>query len=72
MKDKIRFYKGIHKVKVVTESIGYYIVEALEYKEADQGRVIGVQWHPEFSDTLKDVVIPADRLINHFLDQARS
>ena len=47
------------------------IVEALEYKGADQGRVIGVQWHPEFSDTLKDVVIPADRLINHFLDQAR-
>lgn len=30
MKDKILFYKGIHKVKVVTESVGYYIIEALE------------------------------------------
>jgi hypothetical protein len=27
---KIYFYKGIHKVKVVTESEGYWIVEALE------------------------------------------
>ena len=26
----IRFYKGKHKVKVVTESIGYLTVEALE------------------------------------------
>ena len=30
MKDKILFYKGIHKVKVVTESVGYYIIEAQE------------------------------------------
>lgn len=28
--DEIRYYKGIHKVKVVTESIGYLTVEALE------------------------------------------
>ena len=28
--DKIRYYKGLHKVKVVTESIGYYIIEAQE------------------------------------------
>ena len=24
------FYKGVHKVKVVTESEGYWIIEALE------------------------------------------
>jgi hypothetical protein len=28
--DQIVFYKGLHKVKVVTESEGYWIVEALE------------------------------------------
>ena len=27
---EIRFYKGKHKVKVVTESVGYLTVEALE------------------------------------------
>ena len=28
--DEIRFYKGKHRVKVVTESVGYLTVEALE------------------------------------------
>ena len=28
--DEIRFYKGKHQVKVVTESVGYLTVEALE------------------------------------------
>jgi len=27
---EVRYYKGIHKVKVVTESVGYWTVEALE------------------------------------------
>ncbi len=26
----IRYYKGIHKVKVLTESVGYWTIEALE------------------------------------------
>ncbi len=30
MSEEIRYYKGKHKVKVVTESKGYWIVEALE------------------------------------------
>lgn len=30
MVGEIRFYRGLHKVKVVTESQGYWIVEALE------------------------------------------
>ena len=30
MSEVIRYYKGKHKVKVVTESAGYWIVEALE------------------------------------------
>ena len=28
--NEVLYYKGIHKVKVVTESVGYLIVEALE------------------------------------------
>ncbi len=30
MSEQIRYYKGLHKVKVLTESVGYWIVEALE------------------------------------------
>ena len=28
--DKIRYYKGLYKVKVVMESVGYYAIEAQE------------------------------------------
>ena len=27
---EVRYYKGVHKVKVVNESIGYWTIEALE------------------------------------------
>jgi Leu/Phe-tRNA-protein transferase len=30
MSEEIRYYKGKHKVKVITKSAGYWIVEALE------------------------------------------
>lgn len=30
MNGKVYFYKGTHKVKVVTKSEGYWIIEALE------------------------------------------
>jgi hypothetical protein len=33
MSDEIRFYKGKFKVKILTESKGYWIVEALEQFE---------------------------------------
>jgi predicted ATP-grasp superfamily ATP-dependent carboligase len=32
---EVWYYKGVHKVKVVTESKGYWIVEALEEFEDD-------------------------------------
>ena len=47
------------------------IVEALEYTGASSGRVLGVQWHPEFSNTLKDTVVPSDRLFYQFIEQVR-
>jgi len=30
LSEHIRYYKGLHQVKILTESIGYWIVEALE------------------------------------------
>ena len=30
LSEEIRYYRGLHKVRVVTESEGYWIVEALE------------------------------------------
>jgi hypothetical protein len=32
---EVWYYKGVHKVKVVTESVGYWIVEALEEFDDD-------------------------------------
>jgi hypothetical protein len=30
MSEEVRYYKGKHKVKVLTKSVGYWIIEALE------------------------------------------
>jgi mannose-6-phosphate isomerase-like protein (cupin superfamily) len=30
IKEEIRYYKDVHKVKIVTESVGYVTVEAME------------------------------------------
>ena len=44
MSEKISFYKGLYKVKVVTESEGYWIVEALEdFEDCDEGKGITVR-----------------------------
>jgi len=47
------------------------IIEAIEYTGTTSGRVLGVQWHPEFSDSLKNKVLPADRLFNQFIGQIK-
>ena len=44
MNDKIGYYKGINKVKIVTESVGYYIIEALEpFEDFIDGKRINVK-----------------------------
>ncbi|TRO47675.1 hypothetical protein E2P47_04080 [Candidatus Bathyarchaeota archaeon] len=44
MNDKIRYYKGVNKVKIVTESVGYYIIEALEpFEDFIDGKKIKVK-----------------------------
>ena len=47
------------------------IIEAIGYTKASEGKVMGVQWHPEFSETLKNTVIDPDVLYNHFLDHVK-
>ena len=41
---EIQYYKGVHKVKVVTESEGYWIVEALEeFEDTVDGEKVTVK-----------------------------
>jgi hypothetical protein len=41
---EIRYYKGLHRVKVVTESEGYWIVEALEeFEDTRDGEKVTVK-----------------------------
>lgn len=47
------------------------LIEAFGYNQEPEGKVFGIQWHPEFSHTLEDIVIPADRIYRTFLDHAR-
>lgn len=59
-------------LEILAESPNDGIIEAIGYTKAPAGWVMGVQWHPEFSDTLKDTVINADTLYEFFLSQVRS
>ncbi|GAA5219807.1 gamma-glutamyl-gamma-aminobutyrate hydrolase family protein [Membranihabitans marinus] len=43
------------------------LIEAFGYSGAPEGKVMGVQWHPEFSHTLGDKVIDADILLDLFI-----
>lgn len=47
------------------------VIEAVEYTKAKEGTVLGVQWHPEFSHTLKGEVVDEQILVHHFLDKVR-
>jgi hypothetical protein len=44
MSEEVRYYKGKHKVKVVTKSAGYWIVEALEeFEDVVDGEKVTVK-----------------------------
>ena len=43
------------------------IIEAFHYENMDDHFVLAVQWHPEFSHTIKDTVINPEPLLNYFL-----
>jgi putative glutamine amidotransferase len=54
------------EVMAVSSSDG--IIEAVQVKGSN-GKIFAVQWHPEFSHTLGDVVLPGEPIMKHFLDQ---
>jgi hypothetical protein len=44
MSEEVRYYKGKHKVKVVTKSAGYWIVETLEeFDDVVEGEKVTVK-----------------------------
>lgn len=43
------------------------LIEAFGYTKEPEGKVMGVQWHPEFFHTIKDELIDAEKLYNTFL-----
>lgn len=43
------------------------LVEALQWADDETGRVMGVQWHPEFFNSHPDGLIDADKVYQHFL-----
>ena len=47
------------------------LIEAFHYKNMDEHFVLAVQWHPEFSHTMKDVVINPEPLLKYFLQSLK-
>ncbi|MGS2737628.1 gamma-glutamyl-gamma-aminobutyrate hydrolase family protein [Sinomicrobium sp. M5D2P17] len=47
------------------------LIEAFGYTEAPEGKVMGVQWHPEFTHTLREELIHEDILYNAFLEHVK-
>ena len=45
------------------------IIEAIRNQNMDEHYVLGVQWHPEFSATLGEKIIPAEPLMDSFLEE---
>ncbi len=73
--EKALFVNTIHHqaVKDLGKDLEVYahsddgLIEAFGYTKEPEGKVMGVQWHPEFTPSLKDAVVDHDRLFNAFL-----
>ncbi len=48
------------------------LIEAFGYNKEPAGKVTGVQWHPEFSPTLGNQVVDADKLYQELLSHIKS
>jgi putative glutamine amidotransferase len=48
------------------------IIEAFIHADCEPGKVMGVQWHPEYSHTLGNKVLDPNILINTFLNFTRN
>ena len=48
------------------------LIEAFQWKNAPEGKVIGVQWHPEFSHNAPELLLDADLIYDHFLKYCKN
>jgi putative glutamine amidotransferase len=48
-----------------------HLIEAFHHKNIDQQFLLAVQWHPEFSHTIKDKVADPEPLYNTFLERLK-
>ncbi len=67
-------HQGVKKLgeglKIESKSIGDGVVEGISYDK--EGRfILGVQWHPEFSDTLGIEVAPPGPLYSYFITKVK-
>ncbi len=47
------------------------LIEAFSYKNMCEQFILAVQWHPEFTHTIKDKLIPAEPIYDYFLNCIR-
>ena len=59
-------------LEVLATSAEDGLVEAFLWKNTDEGKVVGVQWHPEFFANSQTPLIDADKVYCHFLNYCRS
>jgi putative glutamine amidotransferase len=64
-------HQGVKEVGEGLETIAYSLeddlVEALQWTKEEQGKVMGVQWHPEFFKHQPQGLIDGDKIYQHFL-----
>jgi putative glutamine amidotransferase len=64
-------HQGVKQLGNRLEGLAYsaedHLVEALQLKETEPGKVMGVQWHPEFFIHHPKGLIDPDQVYRHFL-----
>ncbi len=64
-------HQGIDRLapslEVLAHSVDDLLVEAFQWTEAEPGKVMGVQWHPEFFHNYHGPLLDGDRVYHHFL-----
>ena len=47
------------------------LIEAFHYKDIEKNVVIAVQWHPEFSHSIKDIVADPKPILDYFISRIK-
>jgi len=69
-------HQGIKKLGKDLEVLAYCMedgmIEAFHWVKAPEGKVMGVQWHPEYLNDFQDQLIDARIIYDHFLSFCKS